>query len=202
MSTLSDIEAAEQRSQARRRLGYTVLAATTGVVVLVLLVVSGGQNLRSVTGSGSRINLATTVTIKSLEASSTRVYYDALEHSEKEALFTDFKSQYSKSYSTDDEESERFHNFKKFLKLIDARNDAEEGKDNTAVHGVTQFADLSEHEVKKYLLGYKKPSDKSRRKLKLKSSKAKVEKYKGSNSAVDWAGIYTTSVSDQGYCGR
>ena len=196
------MEAAEQTALARRRLAYTFLGMTTGAVVLLMLVVSSGQNLRSVLGSNTLTNLASSnsVTIKSLEASSSRVYYAQLKGSEKKSLFDDYKTQYSKSYSSDDEDT-RYSNFKKFLERIDERNDAEALADNSAVHGVTQFADLSEDEVKKYLLGYKAADKEAKRKL--KSSKlakvAKVEKYKGSSTTVDWADTYTTSVSDQGY---
>ena len=199
----ASMEQVELKAVARRRLAYSALALTTSVVVLLFLVTSSGDHLRGIVGR-TTTNLAKTssssVTIKSLESSSTRVYYDSLKSSEKKSLFDDFKTQYAKSYETDDEEATRYKNFKKFLKLIDSRNDAESEKDNTAVHGVTQFADLSETEVKKYLLGYKASSSSSR-KLKLKSAVAKVPKYTGSATTVDWAGVYTTSVSDQGYCG-
>jgi len=142
--------------------------------------------------------------IATLASSKSRVYYDALESSEKKTLFEDFKSQFSKTYTTDDEETERYANFKKFLKLIDARNDEEQNKGKgTAVHGVTQFSDLSEEEMDKYLFGYKEElKNKKRRQLKgVKSKKAVIQEYTGTATAVDWADTYTTGVRDQGYCG-
>jgi len=71
------------------------------------------------------------------------------------------------------------------------------------VHGVTIFADLSEEEFKTNYLGYKAVTDRRGRVLKKtkdtsKMGKvAKVPKYKGKSTAVNWADTYTTGVKDQ-----
>ena len=66
------------------------------------------------------------------------------------ALFDDFKSRFSKSYATADEEARGLRNFVSFLSLADERNAASP----TARHGITQFADLTPDEFKaRYLTG-------------------------------------------------
>lgn len=136
----------------------------------------------------------------SKKATSSREYYSGLKGSEKRALFEGFISTYEKTYASDDEKDERYKNFKKFLKLADERNAKEEEKGG-AIHGVTEFADLSEEEIGQYLLGYNNEADESRRRLKFKSKVATVQKYEGSETLVNWADVYTTSVNSQGYCG-
>ena len=215
LESLQDLQDVEQASNTRRRIFYTLLITVTGMVVAVFLL-SGTSlsNLReqsastttSMTSSVSNMNMISKSARTSSKATTTattteRVYYASLKGSEKKSLFDDFISKYGKSYADDTEKDTRYANFKKFLELIDERNDNEAKARNTAVHGVTQFADLSEEEISKYLLGYKKPSTEGRRQLNFKASKAKVDKYKGTATAVDWSSTYATSVSDQGYCG-
>ena len=88
---------------------------------------------------------------------------------------------------------ERYTIFKKFLDTIDHRNDMED-KSKGAIHGITKFADMTESEFKTKFLGYRPSTTRSK-------NIASVPKYKGSSSSVDWTGIYTTAVKDQGYCG-
>jgi cathepsin F len=109
-------------------------------------------------------------------------------------LFDDFRSKFSKKYASDEEKKTKYDNFQNFLKLIDERNEKEKDKPNGAVHGITQFSDLSESEFKKFL-GYKAPSSP------VTLNSAVVKRYTGSATSVDWTGIYTTAVKDQGYCG-
>lgn len=103
-------------------------------------------------------------------------------------------------YSSEEEEEEKFSNFKEFLKIVDSRNEDETEAGGSALHGLTKFGDLSTEEFQEGYLGFKE-SDDDRRRRQLKAKKAKVQKYKGSETAVNWADVYTTNVKDQGYCG-
>lgn len=98
---------------------------------------------------------------------------------------------------TAEEETKRFRIFVDNLKVIDDRNIMERRANGTALHGVTKFSDLSEEEFKHFLgVDITKP---------MKNENAiKVELNKNAKSGlglVDWAGVYTTPVKDQGYCG-
>jgi len=83
------------------------------------------------------------------------------------------------------------------LKVVDARNAAELKAGGNAVHGITKFSDLSQVEFEtRYLLA--DPT------MKTKEGRVYAEKMAAPVStmgAVNWAGIYTTPVKDQGYCG-
>lgn len=107
-----------------------------------------------------------------------------------------YKKEYSKKYSTMNEEMDRYNIFIENLKIIDVRNMLERNSGGSAIHGITKFSDLSQDEFStRYLLS--KPS--------MRSGKAEVLKdvpqYTGPAGLVDWTGILTTSVKDQGYCG-
>lgn len=102
--------------------------------------------------------------------------------------------EHMKKYPSADEEKVRFSNFIENLKVADLRNEAEIRNGGSAVHGITQFSDLSNAEfASKYLR-----SDVSK-----KSNDAPVAKITATVTAdlVDWSGVYTTPVKNQGYCG-
>lgn len=63
--------------------------------------------------------------------------------------FKEFISTFRKSYFSREEYNLRKANFNAFLVLVDQRN-----RDDTATHGITQFADLSQEEFMS-LLGYR-----------------------------------------------
>jgi cathepsin F len=116
--------------------------------------------------------------------------YSSLDNDSVVELFNDFKIRYNKSYNDTEEESMRYGYFREFLYRADERND----NDSYAVHGITKFADLSNEEFKSTFLGY----------LPTTNSNAKIDytpSYEGNETYVNWAGIYTTDVKDQGYCG-
>lgn len=127
-----------------------------------------------------------------LFASASATLYTAEPKSQK-YLWESFKEEHHKDYSTMEEETKRFHTFVENLKLIDERNKEEK---NTAVHGITKFADLSEGEFRKAYLNYKPDANKNR----TKAEHIKPLK-EGASVKQDWTGIYTTPVKDQGYCG-
>jgi C1A family cysteine protease len=56
---------------------------------------------------------------------------------------------------------------------------------------------MSPGEFKKHYLGYVPPSDEA----KAAQKQAKVPKYDGLATMVDWSDRYTTSINNQGYCG-
>mmetsp|Transcript_12767 Transcript_12767/g.20804 ORF Transcript_12767/g.20804 Transcript_12767/m.20804 type:complete len:335 (-) Transcript_12767:469-1473(-) len=115
--------------------------------------------------------------------------------SEKEALWRDFKADFQKQYATPEEEAAKFNIFVANLDRINSLNAAETG---SAVYGVTKFADISQKEFEATFLTATPPSP-----LEAKPSQdvTHVPAYNGTASLVDWTGVYTTPVKDQGYCG-
>ena len=140
-----------------------------------------------------------TSNLVSLTATRTAFYYTDLEDDAIAELFSQFKSNFSKSYSTDDEEKMRYSNFKDFLYLIDVRNYNEYVNGSwSCTHGITKFADLSEDEFKTTYLGYiSNDTINSDNNMTVIS----VPTYRGDKTIVDWSDTYTTPVKDQGYCG-
>lgn len=106
-------------------------------------------------------------------------------------MWESFKRDYGKSYVTMEEEFNRFTNFVVNLRTIDQRN-----AEDTAVHGITKFADLSREEFAKNYL---------RSDVTMRSGNIPVTEITAEPSAslglVDWEGKLTTPVKDQGYCG-
>lgn len=168
------------------RWGYLALAA--GIAATTLLAVSS-YDFQSTSAASNSIQMATEGLIK----------YSSLEEEDKQELFKTFKSKFSRAYESTDVESQKYINFKTFLANIDERNEAE-GKEegSTCSHGITKFADMSEEEFKKGYLGYKESSESNTSESVVK---AKVTKYSGTETATNWANVYTTVVKDQGYCG-
>lgn len=109
-------------------------------------------------------------------------------------MFENFKQEHGRRYPTMDEEKSRFDTFVSNLKVIHERNVAERAAGGSASHGVTRFADLTHSEFAGRYLGYV-ASDNSN------VTVANVAPYTGAESLVDWTGVYTTPVKDQGYCG-
>jgi hypothetical protein len=64
--------------------------------------------------------------------------YSLLDNDTISVLFDEFKTTYNKSYETDYEQTIRYDNFRKFLYMVDERNN----NDSYAIHGITKFADL------------------------------------------------------------
>jgi len=105
--------------------------------------------------------------------------------------FVDFMHTHGKSY-THDEFSTRFQIFKKNLDSIDFHNS---NPKNTFTLGMNQFGDLSKEEFRKYYLGLKTNSTKTRR---------NVERISAVNipTSIDWRTKgAVTPVKNQGQCG-
>lgn len=138
----------------KRNWGYVVLGTMLGFSG-VAAVISG----RYMSPSFS----ASSVGKKLLLAKSGEIMYTSLSDIEKSALFDEFKEAFGREvhkycqkkiswtyqayhhfqYKSDDEEEEKYQNFKDFLKLVDERNDSEQEGGGSAVHGVTKFADMT-----------------------------------------------------------
>jgi len=111
-------------------------------------------------------------------------------------MFDQFKSDFAKKYE-ESEEVTRFQNFVHTVRTIHQRNAADKAKGGSAQHGITRFADLSADEFKSRYLTYTPLTGAERS----NATSAQIPKYQGTDSLVDWAGVYTTPVKDQGYCG-
>ena len=102
-------------------------------------------------------------------------------------------------YSSTAEARERFAVFEQSLLNIDRLNENERAANRSAVFGVTIFSDLSDAEFQTTYLGTKPPVDlqANRRLMTLAPPVVRTT----SATSVDWRGIYTTPVKDQGPCG-
>jgi len=70
-----------------------------------------------------------------------------------QTLFTAWKAQYNKQYSSAEEESLRFENFKLAIDRVQSRN----AKSGSATFGLTKYSDMTPEEFKSTLLGYVRP---------------------------------------------
>ncbi len=116
--------------------------------------------------------------------------------SAQKTLWESFKTEHKRSYATMEEENHRFNTFLENLKVADLRNEREKKAGGSAVHGITQFSDMSQAEFESTML----TADAS-----MKSTTAQVDTSLGAPdttaSLVDWSGKLTTPVKNQGYCG-
>lgn len=111
-------------------------------------------------------------------------------------LWESFKREFKREYSTMDDESHRFLTFLENLKMSDRRNAIEKRNGGTATHGITKFSDLSQAEFESRFL----TADKTQK----TNSKAVDTTHRVADTTkglVDWSGVYTTPVKNQGYCG-
>jgi len=109
-------------------------------------------------------------------------------------MWSTFKTEYGKQYSTVKEDAKRFAIFIENMRIVDERNAAELANGGEAVHGITKFADLSQDEFKAQYLTSQPPAQKSTDRIELPAPKS-------DSGLVDWTNVYTTPVKDQGYCG-
>lgn len=112
-------------------------------------------------------------------------------------LWSKFKTQHKKRYTDHAEESARFNIFLDNLKSADSRNDAEKANGGNEVHGVTKFSDLTQAEFQARFL----TADRKLGALDRKTLETADVALATTDTFVDWTGIYTTPVKDQGYCG-
>lgn len=115
---------------------------------------------------------------------------------QQKALWEAFKRDHGRSYESMDEETHRFHLFLENVKLADHRNDMERKHGGNAVFGITKFSDLSQAEFESRFL----TADPSL-KTSIKNVVSIERPVDTTAGLVDWSGVYTTPVKDQGYCG-
>lgn len=89
----------------------------------------------------------------------------------------------------------KFKQFKETLKSVDKLNSAQKADSGTTVFGINVMSDLSPEEFKLAYLGILQP-EKPDRSL---ATIAAMNPYRGV-TAVDWRGILTTPVKNQGGC--
>jgi len=105
-------------------------------------------------------------------------------------LWNSFKQEYQRSYSAQ-EEPKKFVTFLENLKRIDQLN-----AEDTAVHGINKFSDMSPEEfASKFLLSVPPAGGST---AEVADITRPVDATAG---LVDWTGKYTTPVKDQGSCG-
>lgn len=89
----------------------------------------------------------------------------------------------------------RFKQFKETLKSVDKLNSAQKADNGTAVFGINIMSDLSPEEFHLDYLGVIQPE----RPARLLKNTAPMQPYRGV-TAVDWRGILTTPIKNQGSC--
>jgi len=130
------------------------------------------------------------VALALLTSASATLFYTNNTESQRYS-FESFKETYGKSYSAEEEET-RFANFVVNLAVIDERNALEGGN---MIHGVTKFSDLTQEEfASRYLLSLPRATPQP-------VTHVGEPLAPGATVNVNWAGISTTPVKNQGYCG-
>lgn len=105
-------------------------------------------------------------------------------------MWKEFKHKFNKNYD-EQEDSKRFLIFLENLLIIDKRNSA----DINRVHGVTKFSDMSQDEFEKNYNQAIQPN------LRSNTKNVNSDIKSAATTFIDWTGVYTTPVKDQGYCG-
>jgi len=105
--------------------------------------------------------------------------------------FKEWKTQYGKSYDSQEEENSRYRNFISSVERVARRRSTAE---NPSVFGLTKFADMSVEEFKGAMLT-------SRKSEKIEAEVAEP-KFTSTPSSYDWRNYgVVTPVKNQGYCG-
>jgi len=134
--------------------------------------------------------------------------YGLLDDEKKAELYSQFVREYRKYYKSN-EYKQRFKIFKNNLITIDERNNNEKIAGGSAIHALNRFSDLSFNECKRYLFGIDLNKELSymKKKVDMEHNDWELEvetedmKYISNLTYVNWTGIYTTPVKDQGSCG-
>jgi len=120
--------------------------------------------------------------------------YSTLDEATKKGLFDDFIAEHGRDY-TNEQYASRLEVFKQFLVQIDQRNSMEKANGGTAIHGITKFADWTQEEFNGLLGAVEIPDEVDKIAMEPPSPP------KVSLTVMDWTGIYTTPVKNQGNCG-
>ena len=125
-----------------------------------------------------------------------------LSFDDTQLLFSGFQTKFSRAYSSESEKATRYRNFVDNLIMIDRNNAENVAAGGTTIHGINSFSDLSQEEFKsRYLTARKGEESKHGGKILRKVKKYDRLNENGIPSNVDWTGIYTTPVNNQGSCG-
>mmetsp|Transcript_13982 Transcript_13982/g.14588 ORF Transcript_13982/g.14588 Transcript_13982/m.14588 type:complete len:339 (+) Transcript_13982:119-1135(+) len=122
----------------------------------------------------------------------TATKYSSLSQEGFKQLFDNFKNKHNKKYLTMEEENNRYNIFIQTLKVIDERNKLDSG-----IHGITQFADMTQEEFESTYLD-RTIANKIRQR---NATITEVPIYQGGLSNVDYTGIQTTAIKNQQSCG-
>lgn len=122
----------------------------------------------------------------------TATEYSSLSQEGFKQLFDNFKNKHNKKYLTMEEENNRYNIFIQTLKVIDERNKLDSG-----IHGITQFADMTQEEFESTYLD-RTIANKIRQR---NATITEVPIYQGGLSNVDYTGIQTTAIKNQQSCG-
>jgi hypothetical protein len=181
------------RSWLSRVIGFSMIITLTFIASFALSTNSSSST------TYSRTNIKN---IMSLDAIPRNTQYTSLAEDEQHHLFDLFLKQYGRSYPKDQYNS-RFQVFLENLGIADDRNADEQSssakliKKDPAIHGVTKFSTFTPDELKAMKINIPRSE--------LKDNEipvAKISPYKGPLKAVDWTGVLTTEVKNQGLCGR
>jgi len=107
-------------------------------------------------------------------------------------MWKEFKKKFNKNYD-EHEDSKRFLIFLENLLIIDQRN----ALDSNRVHGITMFSDMSQDEFQSKYTQSVRPNLRGNS----NSNNVNADIKSSAFSFIDWTGVYTTPVKDQGYCG-
>jgi lipocalin/C1A family cysteine protease len=131
----------------------------------------------------------TTIKQDNCDANQYKNYYTKNVDTQKQ-MWEDFKQKHNKKYD-EQEDGKRFLIFLENLLIIDERNSA----DINRVHGITRFSDMSQDEFETKYNQAIKPS------LRTNARNVNSDIKTAGTTFIDWTGVYTTPVKDQGYCG-
>lgn len=197
---LSSIVEENRRQRPSKMFTMMKYAALAGSVTLLSLLVTMSPAGEKIARGASMLYTTTTTSTHS----ASQKYYGELSEDEKKELFNEFKRTYKKSYASGNDEDIKYANFKEFLDTVDARNDEEAAVGSSAFHGITKFADWSAQEFEKSLLTFESSESAEADFFKSAFSEGVYEDVDTDTlktRSMDWAGVYTTPIKNQGYCG-
>lgn len=113
------------------------------------------------------------------------------------SLWQKFKVEYNKTYETKSVDDYRFSIFLSNLQLADERNSLEK----SGIHGITIFSDLTTLEFEHKYLGFVPDLNVPLHAMFSKSGVNSMTTDIPLDVSVDWTGVYTTPIKNQGYCG-
>lgn len=112
-------------------------------------------------------------------------------HEHQHVMWKAFKQEYRRVYDVADDHI-RFGHFLRNLRHADDRNQEQLKSGGEKVHGITKYMDWSQEEIETlFNAKYHKTTN---------GESVTVPSVK-SDSLVDWTGVYTTPVKNQGQCG-